>query len=205
MMTAQTKKKNSLKQSGFTIVELLIVIVIIGILAALVIVVYSGIQQRAENAKTISAVQAYKKALLQYATEKGSYPPGAVDGYACLGEDNPAGACWTGGATQKTAFNNALRPYFGGGRLPMPSTSNVNGNNGALFVEHYHPTVTLDGQQYPFYIWYVIAGTGAKCPIGQLLSGGWATFTSTEPAAGYTNALANGSYCWINMPRPTTL
>ena len=35
------------KQTGFTIVELLIVIVIIGILAAITIVAYSGIQQRA--------------------------------------------------------------------------------------------------------------------------------------------------------------
>ena len=37
------------KQKGFTIVELLIVIVIIGILAAITIVAYNGIQQRAQT------------------------------------------------------------------------------------------------------------------------------------------------------------
>ncbi|MDO8335253.1 MAG: prepilin-type N-terminal cleavage/methylation domain-containing protein, partial [Candidatus Saccharibacteria bacterium] len=39
------------KTQGFTIVELLIVIVIIGILAALVIVAYTGITARANTAK----------------------------------------------------------------------------------------------------------------------------------------------------------
>ena len=42
-------KRVSEKQKGFTIVELLIVIVIIGILAAITIVAYNGIQQRAQT------------------------------------------------------------------------------------------------------------------------------------------------------------
>lgn len=41
---------------GFTIVELLIVIVIIAILATVTIVSYNGIQARAKNTKTVSAV-----------------------------------------------------------------------------------------------------------------------------------------------------
>lgn len=40
-------KNNKAQQTGFTIVELLIVIVVIGILAAITIVAYNGIQQRA--------------------------------------------------------------------------------------------------------------------------------------------------------------
>ena len=39
------------RKQGFTIVELLIVIVIIGVLATLIIITYSGIQQRAHSAK----------------------------------------------------------------------------------------------------------------------------------------------------------
>ena len=39
-----------MRKAGFTIVELLIVIVIIGILAAITIVAYNGIQQRAQAA-----------------------------------------------------------------------------------------------------------------------------------------------------------
>ena len=60
-MRVYTRMKN--KQFGFTIVELLIVIVIIGILAAITVVAYNGIQNRANNTKTQQAVAAYAKAM----------------------------------------------------------------------------------------------------------------------------------------------
>ena len=41
-------------QSGFTIVELLIVIIVIGILAALVLVTFSGVQQKARNTERVT-------------------------------------------------------------------------------------------------------------------------------------------------------
>jgi prepilin-type N-terminal cleavage/methylation domain-containing protein len=49
--------------SGFTIVELLIVIVIIGILAAITIVAYKGIQDRARTAKMNSDLTELSKAV----------------------------------------------------------------------------------------------------------------------------------------------
>jgi len=54
------------KQPGFTIVELLIVIVVIGILAAITIVAYNGIQSRAKIAASQSAVASAAKTLEQY-------------------------------------------------------------------------------------------------------------------------------------------
>ena len=51
------------KQNGFTIVELLIVIVIIGILAAITVVAYNGIQQRAKNQAASSDLANLAKAI----------------------------------------------------------------------------------------------------------------------------------------------
>lgn len=62
-------------ERGFTIVELLIVIVVIGILAAIVIVAYNGVQNRAKTSKAQSAASAVIKKLEAYrADETGSYP-----------------------------------------------------------------------------------------------------------------------------------
>lgn len=54
------------KQKGFTIVELLIVIVVIGILAAITIVAYNGLQERARAANTTSALSQAAKKLAVY-------------------------------------------------------------------------------------------------------------------------------------------
>ena len=60
--------------AGFTIVELLIVIVVIGILAALVIVTYNGIQQKARNTERKTDINALHGQLEAYQAQNGKYP-----------------------------------------------------------------------------------------------------------------------------------
>lgn len=68
--------KTMKKDRGFTIVELLIVIVVIGILAAIVIVAYNGISTRANAATAKSNAESVQKVVEAYAndTGNGSYP-----------------------------------------------------------------------------------------------------------------------------------
>lgn len=66
--------KPSTKQAGFTIVELLIVIVVIGILAAITIVAYNGIQGRARDAKRHTDLAAIQQGLELYYIDNGGYP-----------------------------------------------------------------------------------------------------------------------------------
>lgn len=62
------------KQSGFTIVELLIVIVVIGILAALVITTFTGIQQKARDTERQTDIKALQGQVEAYYAQKGNYP-----------------------------------------------------------------------------------------------------------------------------------
>ena len=59
---------------GFTIVELLIVIVVIGILAAITIIAYTGISQKAIQTSLVSDLNNASKTLKLYQIEHGSFP-----------------------------------------------------------------------------------------------------------------------------------
>ena len=60
---------------GYTIVELLIVVVVIAILAAITVVSYNGITKNAKDAATDSALRSIKSGMEMYMSESGSYPP----------------------------------------------------------------------------------------------------------------------------------
>jgi type IV pilus assembly protein PilA len=62
------------KQSGFTIVELLIVIVVIGILAAITIVAYNGIQNRSKTTSAKAVANSIVKKIEAWNASEGSYP-----------------------------------------------------------------------------------------------------------------------------------
>lgn len=71
-------KTNNRNQAGFTIVELLIVIVVIGILAALVLNTFQGVQARARDTERRTDVNSIATQLEAYYADFGHYPDGSA-------------------------------------------------------------------------------------------------------------------------------
>lgn len=72
-------QKNQIKNIGFTIVELLVVIVIIGILAAITIVSYTGISQKATISSLQSDLTSSSQQLKLFQVDNSSYPNSITD------------------------------------------------------------------------------------------------------------------------------
>lgn len=101
------------KQSGFTIIELLIVIVVIGILAALVITTFSGVQKKARNAERQSDIKAVHTQLEAVFQELNSYPT--------LSEINDS--TWRGTNTKSLDADALKDPKGSAQQLVNPATS----------------------------------------------------------------------------------
>lgn len=173
------------KQTGFTIVELLIVIVVIGILAAITIVAYNGIQDRANNTARYNELKAWQKTFEIYKAQEGQYPSMADGGY-CLGSGFPIGGggvarCrdynGTGSSSYPESGNTTLMTELKkAGTLPSGSRIGVRGTVGPYV--NYSPTyITLI---------MVINGAPADCPSDTSL--GW---TDNE----------GRTLCQISIPR----
>lgn len=73
------KSTNYNKSNGFTIVELLVVIIVIGVLAAITIVAYTGIQNRAVVASLVSDLSNSAQQLKLFQIDNSGYPTPNTD------------------------------------------------------------------------------------------------------------------------------
>lgn len=68
------RKRTSRRESGFTLLEILLVVVIIGMLVSIAAVNLGGQSQRAKIVATKTQIDAYKSAIGVYELDSGFYP-----------------------------------------------------------------------------------------------------------------------------------
>lgn len=170
------------KQSGFTVVELLIVIVVIGILAAITIVAYNGIQQRARNTTTISAVNTYVKLINLYMVGEGAYP---LASSACL-------QVVTGSCSSRSATMDANLQKFGS----LPS------NPIYTHITYNYQTQTVDSQSSPLLLIYLLDGLNQECGVPNVVNQTGSLTYATDVTPPYnTNGNSGGrTLCYVHMP-----
>jgi len=182
------------KQKGFTIVELLIVIVVIAILAAISIVAYNGIQDRAKNNAMISVATQVYKLSLAYINGSGQLPATGTTTY-CLTRDN---LCTSdSGSTPVTSDNSTMLTNLSAygtvpNSAPYPAgirTSHVTGR-------------TVNNVLNPFFIVYWIKGTNSNCGLPTVTGTGTAWISSPTS---YTSSSNGMTYCIVATQDPSSL
>jgi len=176
------------KRSGFTIVELLIVIVVIAILAAITIVAFRGIQERSKSSVVLNAVQLWEQTIQRAVVDGFNF---ADYGSTCLGaaaSDFPAadgfgaGVCVTLNGNPIVSYTPSVLSGWpattirSNGLLPVTALtgSGLNVRARGVWVE------TVDPVQKSFYI-------------------GWAPQNAGSCAGGYAvvdgDSALSGAYC----------
>lgn len=163
---------------GFTLVELLIVIIVIAILTTIAVVAYSGIQNRAYSAAATSARNSYTRMLKLYKVDKGRYPIVAADGQTvCLGSasDYVAKAGFAANQCRYSDYSAAtvsfdaaisaeLRAYAS---LPAvnwpPATETYSGTGIDYYRGIFYYSGTLASQGSAAWLWYYLPGQHV-CP-----------------------------------------
>ncbi len=109
-------KQNAFRR-GFTLIELMIVIVILGILMGTILPRLTGAQSRARDTARIADLNNISQALEVYSSDHGEYPAAQCTG--TCGGTTDAPNCLDDTATADDDTYNMLKTYLKGDRVPQ--------------------------------------------------------------------------------------
>jgi prepilin-type N-terminal cleavage/methylation domain-containing protein len=84
-MSSAPHQPGQLTLRGFTLVEIMVVVVIIGLLAALAIPAFQRNQRASQNARTVNDFRIFVQAFEVFNTQNGNWPPNAAGGVVPIG------------------------------------------------------------------------------------------------------------------------
>lgn len=201
---------------GFTIVELLIVIVVIGILAAITIVAYNGIQARANMATLQADTRNSAQQIESFKIQNTAYPvandcsttpavnticlknsPGTVFSY------NPASGSSSFCLESDSTLNSSISSYYYSSKSGSVQTGVCPGGWSAIWAGYNNTCGTANGQLYCWgYNAYGQLGTGdtTNYSTPQLINTGAfpaSSITKMTMGSVHNCTVAGGkAYCW---------
>ena len=188
------------KAHGFTIVELLIVIVVIAILVAISIAAYTNIQQRARNATIINAVSQTIRAIQAYTAQEGAYPTTTSSNMCITTESGCVFNTGTIIAANTTLINNISKVASMSRSIPIAE-------NGSGITYNYNSGRKYNGESQPVLLLYWLYGTNQKCGVNGVMSswGGLTDAPAVTSPTGYTsgNNPAGRTMCFVSVPGPS--
>lgn len=138
------------REKGFTIVELLIVIVVIAILAAITIVAYNGVVNRAQDSQRISDLKSIQKALEIYKVQD------ANNAYPERDMSNGGLSSWE--ASSREPAGQFLRTLVDAGVMSVVPVDPVNNATGTVI------STEQSNGRFSYVYYYYAAGSGGCDP-----------------------------------------
>ena len=135
---------------GFTVIELLMVIVIIAVLAVATAVTYRGVQNRAKDAVRVQDAAMINKALQAYNARNGNYP-------------DEQSASWEDSYTYPSTFIPALVSTDTVNAVPVDKVNTLSGG----YYRYYRYTAgshSCDATKGDFYVFQIIKPGGGQSP-----------------------------------------
>ncbi len=174
-------EKINLNANGFTIVELLVVIIVIGILATITTVSYIGITKKADEATLASDLSEAKSQFSLYRAKHGSYPTGLDSNYCPTNADVTPSPDTN--YCLKASSNNILKLTVATGATYTLTASNE--NKTYKVSNNTSPVATI------------------TCPNGFIVVPGSATYGTSDFCVMKYEAKNNGSGKAISQPDGT--